>query len=315
MPVASAAGIVLPGCECASVPVAGSLIRRGVTPAAAFAFLLSAPAVNPIVLTATAVAFPGSPEMVAARLIASLAVSAAMGWLWLKLGRSEWLRMPAEGLQPFLVASGIVLCAAGLIGARRDGLPFLGRHQGQGLHSDAALSSEHGHDHSRGPRIAWLLVPPALVLLLFAPPALGSYTATRDNPKIVEDYERFEPLPAHGPAPLSLTEFIARAQQDDKQSLQGRTVLMQGFVAPGKGGTWDLTRLLVACCAADSQSLTVTMHGVTAPPADTWVKVTGRWHPGGVLGTTSAALALDVATIQRIPEPRIPYIDRAPPVD
>ncbi|WSD36789.1 permease [Streptomyces sp. NBC_01750] len=94
VPVASVAGIVLPGCECASVPVAGSLIRRGVTPAAAFAFLLSAPAVNPIVLTATAVAFPGSPEMVAARLIASLAVSAAMGWLWLKLGRSEWLRMP-----------------------------------------------------------------------------------------------------------------------------------------------------------------------------------------------------------------------------
>lgn len=98
VPVASAAGIELPGCECASVPVAGSLIRRGVTPAAAFAFLLSAPAVNPIVLTATAVAFPGSPEMVGARLIASLAVSAAMGWLWLwlKLGRAEWLQMPAR---------------------------------------------------------------------------------------------------------------------------------------------------------------------------------------------------------------------------
>ncbi|MFF4231885.1 permease [Streptomyces sp. NPDC001820] len=94
VPVASAAGVVLPGCECASVPVAGSLIRRGVTPAAAFAFLLSAPAVNPIVLASTAVAFPGSPEMVAARLTASLATSAAMGWMWLKLGRSDWLRMP-----------------------------------------------------------------------------------------------------------------------------------------------------------------------------------------------------------------------------
>ena len=48
VPVAGAAGVVLPGCECASVPVANSLIRRGVDPAAAFAFLLSAPAVNPI---------------------------------------------------------------------------------------------------------------------------------------------------------------------------------------------------------------------------------------------------------------------------
>lgn len=96
VPVASAAGVVLPGCECASVPVAGSLIRRGVTPAAAFAFLLSAPAVNPVVLAATAVAFPGSPQMVVARLIASLATSATMGWLWLRLGRSEWLRMPSR---------------------------------------------------------------------------------------------------------------------------------------------------------------------------------------------------------------------------
>ncbi|WP_406176913.1 permease [Streptomyces sp. NBC_00996] len=96
VPVASAAGVVLPGCECASVPVANSLIRRGVTPAAAFAFLLSAPAINPVVLTATAVAFPGSPAMVAARLLASLVTAAVMGWLWLWLGREEWLRPAAR---------------------------------------------------------------------------------------------------------------------------------------------------------------------------------------------------------------------------
>ncbi|AYN44025.1 hypothetical protein D9753_33895 [Streptomyces dangxiongensis] len=92
VPVAGIAGAVLPGCECASVPVASSLIRRGVTPAAAFAFLLSAPAINPVVLTATAVAFPGNPAMVAARLLASLATAAVMGWLWLWLGKEEWLR-------------------------------------------------------------------------------------------------------------------------------------------------------------------------------------------------------------------------------
>jgi uncharacterized membrane protein YraQ (UPF0718 family) len=92
VPVAGAAGVVLPGCECASVPVAGALVRRGVTPAAAFAFLLSAPAINPIVLTATAVAFPRNPEMVVARFAASLLVACAMGWLWLRLGRTDWLR-------------------------------------------------------------------------------------------------------------------------------------------------------------------------------------------------------------------------------
>ena len=36
------------------------------------AFLLAAPAINPIVLTATAVAFPGNPEMVVARGVAGL---------------------------------------------------------------------------------------------------------------------------------------------------------------------------------------------------------------------------------------------------
>ena len=81
VPVASAAGVVLPGCECASVPVAGALVGRGVTPAAALAFLLSAPAVNPVVLASTAVAFAGQPAMVVARLTASLATSVLMGWL------------------------------------------------------------------------------------------------------------------------------------------------------------------------------------------------------------------------------------------
>ncbi|MER7165254.1 permease [Micromonospora sp. NPDC000207] len=94
VPVASAAGFVLPGCECGSVPVAGSLIRRGVTPAAALAFLLAAPAINPIVLTATAVAFPGNPEMVVARGLASLVVAVIMGWLWLRLGRADWIKLP-----------------------------------------------------------------------------------------------------------------------------------------------------------------------------------------------------------------------------
>jgi uncharacterized membrane protein YraQ (UPF0718 family) len=91
VPVASAAGVFLPGCECGSVPVAGGLVARGVTPAAAFAFLLSAPAINPVVLVATAVAFPGSPEMVLARLVASYLVAVVVGLTWIRYGRAEWI--------------------------------------------------------------------------------------------------------------------------------------------------------------------------------------------------------------------------------
>lgn len=82
VPVAGLGGVVLPGCECASVPVAAGLARRGVAPAAAVTFLLAAPAVNPIVLVATSVAFPGDPEMVWARLGASLLAAWTVGWLW-----------------------------------------------------------------------------------------------------------------------------------------------------------------------------------------------------------------------------------------
>ncbi|MGW3248571.1 permease [Streptomyces sp. NPDC001070] len=92
VPVAGVAGAVLPGCECASVPVAGAMVRRGVTPAAALTFLLSAPAINPVVLTATAVAFPNAPRMVVARFAASLLVACAMGWLWQRLGHPDRLR-------------------------------------------------------------------------------------------------------------------------------------------------------------------------------------------------------------------------------
>jgi uncharacterized protein len=87
VPVAAAAGAALPGCECGSVPIAGRLVGRGVPPAAALAFLLSAPAINPVVLVATAVAFPGRPQVVAARLLAATVV----GLVWARTGRDHLL--------------------------------------------------------------------------------------------------------------------------------------------------------------------------------------------------------------------------------
>jgi uncharacterized protein len=91
VPVGAAAGLALPGCECASVPIAGSLMRHGVSPPAGLAFLLAAPAVNPIVLVATSIAFPGEPMMVVARLVASFLAACAVGWVWLHVGRPGWM--------------------------------------------------------------------------------------------------------------------------------------------------------------------------------------------------------------------------------
>ena len=89
VPVAAVAGAALPGCECGSVPIAGRLVARGVTPAAAVTFLLAAPAVNPVVLVATAVAFPGRPEMVLARFLASMLAACVVGFVWIWRGRDD----------------------------------------------------------------------------------------------------------------------------------------------------------------------------------------------------------------------------------
>lgn len=91
VPVAGVAGVALPGCECGSVPIAGSLIAAGTPPAAALTFLLAAPAINPVVLTATAVAFPNDHRMVVARLVASFVTAVAVGSWWARRGDSTLL--------------------------------------------------------------------------------------------------------------------------------------------------------------------------------------------------------------------------------
>ena len=92
VPMAGLAGVALPGCECGSVPIANRLMDRGVRPSAALAFLLSAPAVNPVVLVATAVAFPTEPRMIWARLVAGLLTSMLVGLIWERVGRPEWMK-------------------------------------------------------------------------------------------------------------------------------------------------------------------------------------------------------------------------------
>ena len=78
------------------MPIARRLFGQGSTGAAALTFMLAAPAVNPVVIVSTAVAFPGQPIFVAARCLASLLTAMIMGAVWARFGRLEWItrRMP-----------------------------------------------------------------------------------------------------------------------------------------------------------------------------------------------------------------------------
>lgn len=86
VPMAGVLGLALPGCECSSVPVAGRLVSAGAPPAAAFTFMLAAPAINPVVVVATAVAFPGHPAVPVARVLAGLLAAIAVGLVWARFG-------------------------------------------------------------------------------------------------------------------------------------------------------------------------------------------------------------------------------------
>ena len=123
VPVAGIAGMCLPGCECAAVPVSEGLMRRGLRPAAALTFLLAAPAINPAVIVSTAVAFPNNHMMVVARVAASLVTAVLVGWWCLARGdRLGMLRRTtvhdhsagflAGALHDFLHAGGFLVMGA-----------------------------------------------------------------------------------------------------------------------------------------------------------------------------------------------------------
>lgn len=202
-----------------------------------------------------------------------------------------YLRYVKESLRPALIATGAVLVLLAVIAAVRAS-------------REGDTHDDHGHSHSAaGPRLAWLLAVPAAMLLLFAPPALGSFTVARDGSGAIAKRTSFAPLPAADPIALSLTEFSSRAVWDGSGSLKGRTVRLTGFVTPGGGDSWQLSRIIVSCCAADARAVKVEVHGVPAPAADSWVTVTGVWRPG------TKSPALDASSLTLIPKPDHPYRD------
>ncbi|WP_432038879.1 TIGR03943 family putative permease subunit [Streptomyces cucumeris] len=243
-----------------------------------------------------------------------------VGLLHIALLTDLYLRYVRAGLRPALIASGVLLLALGAVSAALDGFPFdrprTGRDRGDG-HGHAGHDRGHaGHGHGgRGPRVAWLLYVPALTILFVAPPALGSYTASRDDaaapraPEPAAGGSLFPPLPRTGVVPMSLNDFTTRAVWDTGGTLKGRTVRLTGFVTPGRHGGWYISRLVINCCAADAQVRKVRVHGATAPRADTWVTVAGTWHPTGKPGAGTASPALDVTAVRRVPEPADPYHD------
>ena len=234
-----------------------------------------------------------------------------------------YLRYVQAALRPYLVVSGVLLMllgvAAAVRGMRQRNEEEHGEEEGEGEEGEGEEGEHaHGHSHSHshgGPRIAWLLTLPALALLLFPPPALGSYSASREEAqRAAQGIGTFSALPAGNPLDISVAQYSSRAIYDTGHSLKGRTLRMTGFVTHGSNGTWYLTRLLVTCCAADATISKVEIRGDEAdgaPQTDSWVTVTGVWVPKGKLGTDGAWPPILKATVvKQVKEPADPYDKR-----
>jgi uncharacterized repeat protein (TIGR03943 family) len=221
-----------------------------------------------------------------------------------------YLRYVKEVLQPFLVVASVLLIVAGVMTLWYE---FRASLSGRAAGTDPAVDPG-GHDHGSGPhrepRVGWLLIAPVLGLLLVAPPALGSYTASTSGTTAGQG-SGFTSLPEVSLVELTMLDYAARAIWDDGTSLEGRRVRLTGFLLTGPDGEPHLARLVLSCCAADARPVKVGLAG-DAPAGladDTWLEVIGTYtDQTGIDPINEATIAfLHVETWREIEAPANPY--------
>ena len=75
-------GVFFPSCECGIVPIVNQFVKKGVPTHTAFAFMLTAPIVNPIVIFSTYIAFGNTWRYAALRVLGAVIVALVVGnWL------------------------------------------------------------------------------------------------------------------------------------------------------------------------------------------------------------------------------------------
>jgi uncharacterized repeat protein (TIGR03943 family) len=225
----------------------------------------------------------------------------------------SYVRYVKEGMQPLLLITGCGLLAVGLLGVVRILRELRGEKPPAAAGGTEAALHEHsgpGHEHG-GPRAAWLLALPLLVMISVAPPSLGAYAAARSSATIAEPTFELPPLPPprDGAVDLDVVDYTSRVLYDP-DSVREATVRLSGFVTP-IGDQWYVTRMQLSCCAADGRPVKVLAVGAGAAPApasDTWVEVVGTYAPPSepAVGGDHTA-AVDVISVQEVPRPDNEY--------
>lgn len=225
--------------------------------------------------------------------------------------------------QPFLVASGVVLVALGVLSIvaelRHTAAPAAEDEDGADDGHDQDADDGHGHGHSGVPRVAWLLLAPVVAIFVVSPPALGAYTASssqssapdRGSAELGTEF----PDDPDEPLEMAMQQFVMHAWVDEDRRLAGQLVRLTGFAVPadedevGEAAEdgWYLARLQMACCAADAVVNKVLITDTPAPEPDEWVTVEGRWvEPEGDLSEVRVH-EFAVESITDVDNPPDPY--------
>lgn len=219
----------------------------------------------------------------------SLLIGAVLLRLTLTGSYSRYVRV---GMGPWLAVAGFAIFLLGLATVIRA------------LRRPSTADAD-AHTHGTN-RVGWLLLAPIAVLLLVAPPTLGSYGVGRGAMVDVRaGAPVFEDLRPNGePVPMTLLEYGQRAFERGGASFNGAEIEVTGFVAETEEGGFELARYQIACCAADATPVVVRVTGVfgDVPPRDRWVTVTGVFQPGG-----DPIPRLAAASVLAISPPNDPY--------
>ncbi|MDT8287957.1 MAG: permease [Elusimicrobiales bacterium] len=112
MAKASVLGMLMPGCACATMPMAEGLRRKGADLGTVTSFLLASPLASPqtLVLTWALLGWP----FAAARALAGLVGGMAIGSVFLKLEKNAaWLRIPAAAAEKKIPCASGCACSGG----------------------------------------------------------------------------------------------------------------------------------------------------------------------------------------------------------
>ncbi|RPE85071.1 putative repeat protein (TIGR03943 family) [Curtobacterium sp. PhB137] len=230
-----------------------------------------------------------------------------------------------------------IVLAAVAVPASIAGLVVIARGHGH-THGDDEHEHEHEHepDHDHGRRgpgrgravslalggaAAIVTVGVTVSMLVLPPTTLSARTAQQrsvDSATLSNATGSEAAVSLLGSEGVDTSEYGVKdwaaliRQATDTTALVGKQVRLSGFVVPGEGGSFTLTRFVISCCAVDAQPVglgVVTEGGdrtEAEPDEGQWVTVTGALAANPDQ-SADARIVIKAAKVTEIAQPKDPY--------